>query len=79
MVLPVSTVVQRAAGTQVATVTPASTLTYRDVTVGRNLGNEIEVLTGIAPGDTVVLAPNALLAEGNKVSAKALPPPVKKS
>jgi len=79
VVLPVSTVVQRAAGTQIATVTQGSTLAYRDVTLGRNLGNEIEVLTGIAPGDTVVLAPNALLAEGNKVSAKAMPPPVKKS
>lgn len=79
VVLPVSTVIQRASGTQVATVQPDSTLAYRSVTLGRNLGNEVEVLAGVGPGDTVVLAPNALLAEGNKVSAKALPPPAKKS
>ena len=47
-----------------------STLEYRDVTLGRNLGNEIEVLSGISSGDTVVLAPNALLVAGNKVRAK---------
>ncbi|MEH6421904.1 efflux RND transporter periplasmic adaptor subunit [Pseudomonas sp. CGJS7] len=74
VVLPVSTVIQRAAGTQVATLKADSTLAYRDVTLGRNLGNEVEVLTGINPGDTVVVAPNALLADGNKVNAKAMPP-----
>jgi len=73
VILPVSTVVQRAAGAQVATLRPDSTLAFRDVTLGRNLGNEIEVLTGIAPGDTVILAPNALLADGHKVQAKPLP------
>lgn len=74
VVLPVSTVIQRATGVQVVTLKADSTLSYRDVTLGRNLGNEVEVLTGIQAGDTVVLAPNALLADGNKVHAKALPP-----
>jgi len=59
---------------QVVTLKADSTLSYRDVTLGRNLGNEVEVLTGIQAGDTVVLAPNALLGDGNKVHAKALPP-----
>lgn len=77
VVLPVSTVIQRATGVQVVTLKADSTLSYRDVTLGRNLGNEVEVLTGIQAGDTVVLAPNALLADGNKVHAKALPPPKK--
>lgn len=76
VVLPVSTVIQRANGTQVVTLKADSTLAYRDVTLGRNLGNEIEV-SGINPGDTIVLAPNALLADGNKVNAKPLPAPKK--
>lgn len=74
VVLPVSTVIQRAGGAQVATLRGDSTLDYRDVTLGRNLGNEIEVLSGIAASDTVVLAPNALLTAGSKVKAKASPP-----
>ncbi|ALN89528.1 efflux RND transporter periplasmic adaptor subunit [Lysobacter gummosus] len=77
VVLPVSTVIQRGSGTQVVTLKNDSTLAYRDVTLGRNLGNEVEVLSGVNPGDTVVLAPNAMLADGNKVNAKALPPPKK--
>lgn len=70
-ILPLSTVIQRASGAQVATLRD-STLDYRDVTLGRNLGNEIEVLTGVAAGDVVVLAPNALLVPGTKVKAREL-------
>ncbi|WP_223620755.1 efflux RND transporter periplasmic adaptor subunit [Lysobacter sp. ESA13C] len=77
VVLPVSTVVQRASGAQIVALKSDSTIAYRDVTLGRNLGNEIEILSGVRPGETIVLAPNALLAEGNKVHAKALPPPKK--
>ncbi|MDR6840976.1 efflux RND transporter periplasmic adaptor subunit [Pseudoxanthomonas sacheonensis] len=70
VILPISTVIQRATGAQVATLRQDSTLEYRDVIVGRNLGNEIEVLSGISSGDTVILAPNALLGAGDKVRAK---------
>ncbi|MGJ7904521.1 efflux RND transporter periplasmic adaptor subunit [Lysobacter sp. 1R34A] len=77
VVLPVSTVIQRAAGAQIVALNPDSTIAYREVTLGRNLGNEIEILSGIRAGETIVLAPNALLSEGNKVRAKALPPPKK--
>jgi len=70
VILPISTVIQRATGAQVATLGRDSTLEYRDVIVGRNLGNEIEVLSGISSGDTVILAPNALLTAGDKVRAK---------
>ncbi len=72
VILPLSAVIQRGATAQVATLKPDATLDYRDVTLGRNLGNDIEVLSGVAASDTVVLAPNALLAPGNKVKAKPL-------
>lgn len=77
VVLPVSTVIQRAAGAQIVALNRDSTIAYREVTLGRNLGNEIEILGGVRAGETIVLAPNALLSEGNKVRAKALPPPKK--
>ena len=69
VVVPVSTVIQRASGAQVATL-KGSALEFRDVTLGRNLGNEVEILTGLAANDTVVLAPNALLAPGSQVKAR---------
>lgn len=71
VVLPVSSVIQRAGGAQVATL-KGDRLDFRDVTLGRNLGNEIEILGGISASDTVVLAPNALLSPGSTVKARAL-------
>lgn len=79
VILPVSTVIQRATGSQIVALRPDSTVEYREVLLGRNLGNDIEVLSGIKPGDTIVLAPNALLVPGGRVQAKALPPPAQKS
>jgi hypothetical protein len=38
-----------------------------EVTLGRDFGTAIEVLTGIAPGDAVVLNPPASLATGGQV------------
>ncbi|WP_342315277.1 efflux RND transporter periplasmic adaptor subunit [Lysobacter sp. FW306-1B-D06B] len=70
MVVPVSTVIQRGSGAQVATVKDGR-LDFRDVTLGRNLGNDIEILSGVAANDTVVLAPNALLTAGSPVKARA--------
>lgn len=77
VVLPVSSVIQRAGGAQVATL-KGDRLDFRDVTLGRNLGNEIEVLGGLNANDTVVLAPNALLSPGSAVKARALPETQKK-
>ena len=71
LIVPVSAVVQRGSTAQVATLREAA-LDYRDVTLGRNLGNEIEVLSGITTDDVVVLAPNALLTNGSKVKAKPM-------
>lgn len=77
VVVPLSTVIQRGSGAQIATLRD-STLDFRDVTLGRNLGNEIEILSGLAANDTVVLAPNALLTPGSRVKARAMPPAQKK-
>lgn len=70
IVVPVSTVIQRGSGAQVATVVGGK-LDFRDVTLGRNLGNDIEIVSGVAANDTVVLAPNALLTAGSPVKARA--------
>ncbi|MFT3761879.1 MAG: efflux RND transporter periplasmic adaptor subunit [Pseudoxanthomonas sp.] len=70
VVVPISAVLQGADGARVARVAADATVEYVPVTVGRNLGDEIEVADGLKAGDAVVLAPNALLAAGAKVRAK---------
>lgn len=71
VVIPISAVIQHSEGARVA-ILQDSTLEYRGVTLGRNLGNSIEILSGLAADETVVIAPNALLTAGSKVTARPL-------
>lgn len=74
VVVPVSTVIAAGTGgSQVVRLGAGSRLEFRPVKLGRNLGPEMEILDGIAAGDQVVLAPNALLQAGAKVVAKPAP------
>ncbi|MGH8025393.1 MAG: efflux RND transporter periplasmic adaptor subunit [Pseudoxanthomonas sp.] len=73
VIVPLSAVVAAAGGSQVVKLGADSRLEFRPVKLGRNLGSEIEILDGIAAGDPVVLAPNALLQTGTKVIAKPAP------
>ncbi|KRD28710.1 hypothetical protein ASE35_19630 [Lysobacter sp. Root916] len=77
VLVPVSAVIQGGAGPRVAALRKDATLEFRSVALGRNLGGEIEIVSGLAPGDTVVQAPNALLGEGDKVRIKPSPAPGK--
>ena len=58
---------------RVVSVGADSTLAFKPVRLGRDLGGEVEVLDGLAVGDRVVLAPNALLQDGARVAVKASP------
>lgn len=70
LLVPNAAVVREARGSRVAIV-EAGRFAYRDVIVGRNLGDRIEIRSGLAAGDTVVLSPNALLRPGVRVKARA--------
>jgi multidrug efflux pump subunit AcrA (membrane-fusion protein) len=68
VLVPISAVVNDARGARVARVSDDAALDIRRVTVGRNLGSDIEILDGIEAGDQVVTSPNALIESGSKVS-----------
>jgi len=70
IVLPANTIIARANGTFVAVVGQDNRIALKPVTLGRDFGLSVEVLTGISPGDQVVTNPS------DSVQDKALVTPV---
>lgn len=75
VVIPGSSLLIRAEGTRVAIVDDESKLRYVNVTPGRDLGNEIEIITGLTGNERVVMNMADELPEGTVVEVIALPPP----
>ena len=71
--VPSSALVFRARGAQLATVGRDSRVTLKDVTIGRNLGTQIEILSGIGPDDQIVAAPPDTLQNGEVVQVAGAP------
>jgi RND family efflux transporter MFP subunit len=65
--LPTSTLVFQEHGLQVATVGNDNKVTLKPVTPGRDLGTEIEILSGLSPSDRVINNPPDSLADGDVV------------
>jgi RND family efflux transporter MFP subunit len=65
--LPANTVLFRAAGLQVATLDSQQRVKLKSIIQGRDFGNTIEVLSGLAPNDTVVVNPPDSIADGVQV------------
>jgi hypothetical protein len=49
------------------------TVHMEKITIARDLGRQVEVLTGVESGDEVILNPPADLGEGSKVHVRAIP------
>ncbi|MEL1265525.1 efflux RND transporter periplasmic adaptor subunit [Pseudoxanthomonas putridarboris] len=77
VIVPLSAISGPAGQSRVARVGADSLLEFRPVLLGRDLGGEVEVLDGLAVGDQVVLAPNALLQAGARVAVKPPPQPAR--
>jgi RND family efflux transporter MFP subunit len=60
-----------ASGTRVAVVDAQQHVHFRDVTLGRDFGTEVEVMTGVQPGDHLVANPSDTLKDGIKVRTVA--------
>ena len=68
LLVPATALLVDAQGNRVAVIAPDGTLHYRPITMGRDFGDRIEVLTGLAPEDVIATAPPAGLADGSKVN-----------
>jgi RND family efflux transporter MFP subunit len=76
LVIPANTLMFRGEGVQVAVVDAQGRVRLRPVKVGRNYGETVEVLDGVAASEQLVLNPSDALAEGDQVSVV---PPAKEA
>ncbi|MFB9262057.1 efflux RND transporter periplasmic adaptor subunit [Bradyrhizobium erythrophlei] len=65
--IPASALIFNANGLRVATVGADDKVLFKTVTIGRDLGKEIELASGLSPDDRVITAPPDGLADGDKV------------
>jgi RND family efflux transporter MFP subunit len=65
--VPANALLFRAEGAQVATVGADSHIVLKSITIGRDFGNELEILSGLEPTDTVVVNPPDSLESGVEV------------
>ena len=68
VLIPSAAVVRRASAPRVAVLNGQHLVQYRTVQVGRDRGQEVEVLAGLTAGDTVVVHPGDDLPEGTVVN-----------
>ena len=72
--VPASALIFRAHGAQLATVVNGK-VSMKDVTIGRNLGSEIEITSGISADDQVVTSPLDTIENGETVTVSDGSPP----
>jgi RND family efflux transporter MFP subunit len=67
LIVPEQALLFRSQGMQVAVVDASGKVHLKDVALGNNLGQSVEVLSGIAPSDRIVMSPSAGLLDGDTV------------
>ena len=65
--IPASALIFHQNGLRVATVGPDDKVLFKTVTIARDLGREIELASGIAPDDRIIVAPPDGIADGDQV------------
>jgi RND family efflux transporter MFP subunit len=75
--IPTSALIFRENGPQLALLGPGDKVELRSIKLGRNLGTEFEVLSGLSTSDTVINSPPDSLSQGEqvRVAKDATPPP----
>ncbi len=67
VILPVNTLIFRSQGLQVATVDQENKVTLKSIKIARDFGTEVEVDSGIAIGEKIIVNPPDSLVTGSKV------------
>jgi RND family efflux transporter MFP subunit len=68
-----SALVFNAAGTEVATLDSDNKVRIKTITIGRDLGTELEVTSGLSPQDRVIVNPAEQTTEGAEVTGEEAP------
>lgn len=68
--IPADTLVIGKSGTRVAVVGADRVIHFRGISVGQDLGSEVDVISGLAPGELVVSNPSDSVEEGATVDVK---------
>ena len=71
MLVPSNVLLFRPEGTRVAVVGSDGKVKLRTVTLGHDLGNKLEILSGIGTADKLVINPADSLADGDVVQVRA--------
>src|SRR5882724_11111896 len=71
--IPATALIVNAAGTQVAVVTGDQKVHYQKVVIGRDYGNQLDIISGLEPGATVIVNVADGLREGAQVHTQAAP------
>lgn len=77
LVLPVNTLLFRGEGTQVGVVGDDQRVVLKPVVLGRDFGTEVEVVSGLAATDAVILNPSDSIVAGTPV--RVVQPPAEKT
>jgi RND family efflux transporter MFP subunit len=72
-VVPATTLVTRAAGSQVIAVAADGTVRYLGVQLGRDLGQSVEILSGLTGQERLVVSPPDGLKDGVRVAVQSTP------
>jgi membrane fusion protein, multidrug efflux system len=65
--IPASALIFNRNGLRVATVSGDDKVLFKTVTIARDLGKEIEIASGLAPDDRIIIAPPDGIADGDQV------------
>jgi RND family efflux transporter MFP subunit len=76
VLIPSAALVTRNDGPEVALLDEHKAVRYRKVQLGRDYGAEVEVVTGLKGGETVIVHPGDALPEGHKVELASSPLPL---
>ncbi len=67
-ILPVNTLLFRAEGLRVAAVGPGGQVTLREIKLGHDFGNSVEVVSGLRGNEQVIVNPPDSLTDGERVT-----------